>query len=156
MTLTKARLESFTAFQYLEVKFSPGVNATIGVNGTGKTHLMKGLLCRVRCRQTARLLCREAGRSIYAIGRSPGSAGEASGREGGRSSRSTAGRAETARRILNPNPKDRCRRSERRRPLADDALTGVYIPVKDTLANAPGFRSLYANAVFVLYQRKGR
>ena len=39
---------------------------------------------------------------------------------------------------------------------ADDALTGVYIPVKDTLANAPGFQSLYANAVFVLYQRKGR
>ena len=47
MTLTKARLESFTAFQYLEVKFSPGVNATIGVNGTGKTHLMKA--CYVAC-----------------------------------------------------------------------------------------------------------
>ena len=41
MTLTKVKLEGFTAFEDLTVGFSPGINALIGANGTGKTHLMK-------------------------------------------------------------------------------------------------------------------
>ena len=41
MPVTKIKLENFTAFKDLEVEFSPGINAFIGANGTGKTHLMK-------------------------------------------------------------------------------------------------------------------
>ena len=41
MALTKVKFENFTAFEDLEVEFSPGINALIGANGTGKTHLMK-------------------------------------------------------------------------------------------------------------------
>ena len=41
MTLTKVKLERFTAFSNLELDLSPGVNILIGANGTGKTHLMK-------------------------------------------------------------------------------------------------------------------
>ena len=41
MPLTKVKLQRFTAFDDLEVEFSPGINALIGANGTGKTHLMK-------------------------------------------------------------------------------------------------------------------
>ena len=41
MTVTKIKLQHFTAFKDLEVEFSPGINALIGANGTGKTHLMK-------------------------------------------------------------------------------------------------------------------
>ncbi len=37
MTLTKVKLERFTAFDDLEVEISPGINAFIGENGTGKT-----------------------------------------------------------------------------------------------------------------------
>lgn len=41
MPVTKVKFENFTAFKKLEVEFSPGINALIGANGTGKTHLMK-------------------------------------------------------------------------------------------------------------------
>ncbi|MFZ4506984.1 MAG: AAA family ATPase [Fimbriimonas sp.] len=36
-------LEEFTAFQRAEFSFVPGVNAIIGENGTGKTHILKAL-----------------------------------------------------------------------------------------------------------------
>ena len=47
MALTKVRLQRFTAFEELEVAFSPGINVFVGENGTGKTHLMK--VCYAAC-----------------------------------------------------------------------------------------------------------
>ena len=47
MPVTKIKLENFTAFKDLEVEFSPGINALVGENGTGKTHLMKA--CYAAC-----------------------------------------------------------------------------------------------------------
>ena len=47
MPVTKVKFENFTAFKNLEVEFSPGINALIGANGTGKTHLMKA--CYAAC-----------------------------------------------------------------------------------------------------------
>ena len=47
MPVTKVKFENFTAFKDLEVEFSPGINALIGANGTGKTHLMKA--CYAAC-----------------------------------------------------------------------------------------------------------
>ena len=41
MTLTRIKLEQFTAFEKLDVDLSPGINVFIGENGTGKTHLLK-------------------------------------------------------------------------------------------------------------------
>ena len=41
MTITRLKLERFTAFEALDFKPSPGVNVLVGANGTGKTHLMK-------------------------------------------------------------------------------------------------------------------
>ena len=40
-TLTRIRLERFTAFEHLDLNLSPGINVFIGANGTGKTHLLK-------------------------------------------------------------------------------------------------------------------
>jgi recombinational DNA repair ATPase RecF len=37
------RLENFTAFKDTEFEFVPGINAFVGENGTGKTHVMKAL-----------------------------------------------------------------------------------------------------------------
>ncbi len=34
-------LEKFTAFDKIQIEFSPGINVIVGENGTGKTHLMK-------------------------------------------------------------------------------------------------------------------
>ena len=39
--LSKITFEKFTAFEKLEVLFSPGINVFIGENGTGKTHILK-------------------------------------------------------------------------------------------------------------------
>lgn len=41
--ITRVELENFTAFAKLDQEFSPGVNILIGENGTGKTHLLKVL-----------------------------------------------------------------------------------------------------------------
>jgi ABC-type hemin transport system ATPase subunit len=37
------RLQNFTVFKDVEFNFSPGVNAFVGENGTGKTHVLKAL-----------------------------------------------------------------------------------------------------------------
>ncbi|MEI7694072.1 MAG: AAA family ATPase [Chlorobium sp.] len=39
--LEKIKFDKFTAFEKLEVKFSPGINILVGENGTGKTHILK-------------------------------------------------------------------------------------------------------------------
>jgi len=41
MTITRIKLERFTAFEKLDLDLSSGINVFIGANGTGKTHLMK-------------------------------------------------------------------------------------------------------------------
>ena len=48
MTLTRVRLQRFTAFENLDLELSPGINVLVGANGTGKTHLDEGLLRRLR------------------------------------------------------------------------------------------------------------
>lgn len=46
--LRKLALKNFTVFDKLDVEFSPGVNIFIGLNGTGKTHVMKALYSACR------------------------------------------------------------------------------------------------------------
>ena len=41
--ITNLKLENFTCFEKLDLEFSDGVNVFIGVNGTGKTHILKVL-----------------------------------------------------------------------------------------------------------------
>lgn len=47
MSLTRVKLEQFTAFSNLDMEFSPGLNVLLGENGTGKTHVMK--VCYAAC-----------------------------------------------------------------------------------------------------------
>ncbi len=41
--IANLKLKNFTAFEKLELSPSPGINVLIGVNGTGKTHILKVL-----------------------------------------------------------------------------------------------------------------
>jgi len=41
--ITSLRLQNFTAFENFSLSPSPGINVLIGVNGTGKTHILKVL-----------------------------------------------------------------------------------------------------------------
>ena len=146
MTLTRLELANFTAFEHLDLELSPGVNVFIGANGTGKTHLLKVLYAA--CEATrgdvdfedklvrvflpwanhfGRLIRRQAdvghcGIGVYSDDRFL--------RASFRSDQMEPGLVESLRDgVLDW-------RSER--------LASVYIPVKEMLANAPGFRSQYA------------
>ncbi|MFC5599928.1 AAA family ATPase [Deinococcus cellulosilyticus] len=46
--IERLRLKNFTAFEDLELTFSPGVNVLIGGNGTGKTHVLKAIYGLIR------------------------------------------------------------------------------------------------------------
>ena len=39
--LERITFEKFTAFEKLNIEFSPGINVFIGENGTGKTYILK-------------------------------------------------------------------------------------------------------------------
>ena len=41
--ITNLKLQNFTAFEKLDLRPSPGINVLVGVNGTGKTHILKVL-----------------------------------------------------------------------------------------------------------------
>ncbi len=45
---SRVRLENFTVFKEATFEFCPGVNAIIGENGTGKTHLLKAMYAAQR------------------------------------------------------------------------------------------------------------
>ena len=144
MTLTRVKLDRFTAFNHLDVELSPGVNVLVGANGTGKTHLMK--VCYAACDISKRdtslgeklvNVFLPSGRALGRLVRRQRGGGQASltvFREGCRldasfSSRSKAGRSANV---------------TGAKLWADSPIESAYIPVKDMLSNAPGFRSLYA------------
>lgn len=144
MTLTKIKLERFTAFADLVVDFSPGVNAFIGVNGTGKTHLLKACYAACDVSKTGDNFAEKLVRVFLP-----------SGRVLGRLAQRRQGRS---RGIIEVHRDDRSLQASfstlAKRPTAadikgamrwsDTPMESVYIPVKDMLANAPGFQSLYA------------
>ena len=143
MVLTRAKLERFTAFESLDIEFSPGINVFVGENGTGKTHLMKACYaaCDVttsksnfaeklvstflpRTRAPGRLVKRRVGRarcSVTIFGQC---------RE---ISASFSTQVRTTRSVNVRGAKT----------WIEQPIRSAYIPVKDMLANAPGFRSLY-------------
>ena len=145
MSLTRVKLERFTAFSNLDMELSPGLNVLIGKNGTGKTHVMK--VCYAACD----------------VARTGGHFGEklvgvflpsrrAIGRLVKRRRASVRGSAE----VYRDGRRLRASFSTHTSKTTSVQITGagrwndpemgsVYIPVKETLANAPGFRSLYAN-----------
>ena len=133
MALTKVKFENFTAFKDLEVEFSPGINAFIGANSTGKTHLMK--VCYAACGAFKpddifkdRLLGAflPSGRWLDRLIKQPATQASAAVYAGDRKlsivfqARSTHTETDTGL-----------------------PITSTYIPPKEMLANAPGFLSLY-------------
>lgn len=157
MTLTRVRLQRFTAFDDLDLKLSPGVNALVGANGTGKTHLMK--VCYAACdvsksnvpsdRLPSMLfhdklieIFLPSERSFSRMIRWPA--------EGINSSMEVSRKNLTldiASRINSLGDFTHISYSGSRANFnawSDSPIESTYIPVKEMLANAPGFRSLYA------------
>ena len=146
MTLTQVNLKRFTAFSDLSLKLSPGINVFVGANGTGKTHLMK--VCYAAC---------EASRPDVHFMEKLVRVFQPSGRRPGRLVKRQVGRSKAVVEVRRSDCKLTASFSTQVKSAHSDAVqvTGVpewtkdhiksaYIPVKEMLAHAPGFLSLYA------------
>ena len=134
MVLTKVKFENFTAFKELEVEFSPGMNALIGANGTGKTHLMK--VCYAACDAFAEddIFGAELLGAFLPSGRWLDGLVKQSAM-----SASAAVYADDREVSIVFDARHTSTTTNAGLPIAS-----AYIPAKDMLANAPGFLSLYA------------
>ncbi len=142
--ITRIRLERFTAFESLVLTPSPGINAFLGANGTGKTHLMKVAYAACDARDTGTRFPDKLARLFLP---SNGHLGRMVKRRRGRS-KATAEIAWSAS-FVRTTFSNLIRSSEsatvRERRAVKQHGSSVYIPVKEMLANAPGFRSLYSS-----------
>ena len=145
MTLTKVRLKCFTAFQDLDLELSPGINVFVGANGTGKTHLMK--VCYAACEVSKTgesftdklvhvFLPSRRGHWRLVKRRREGSQATVEVFRGEQVLSTSFSSSAVVPRYRDPH---------QNRSWEDSRIESVYIPVKEMLANAPGFRSLYAN-----------
>ena len=146
MAITRLKLENFTAFKSLDLKLSPGVNVFVGANGTGKTHIMK--VCYAACdvSKTGLDFREKLVRVFLPSGRRSGRLVK---REeiGARSWANVHIDAKDRPSIETkfPNYSDHVGTVQIHPPSPNPLpIESVYIPVKEMLANAPGFRSLYA------------
>ena len=143
MALNSVNLVRFTAFERLELPLSEGINVFVGANGTGKTHIMKVLYAACDISKS-RLTYADKLTRVFMPSNG------ALGRLVKRHSKSTRGTAE----VIRGDLQLRCSFSNHATTARNATETGiaewmatpvecVYIPVKEMLSNAPGFRSLY-------------
>ena len=143
MTLTRIKLTNFTAFAELDLELSPGINVLVGANGTGKTHLMK--VCYAACDVSKTgAHFREKLINVFLpsdsdLERMIRHEGECSSSGAHTEVYSNCGSMLTSFDHVG-------RRADRTysKEWAGSAIDATYIPVKEMLSNAPGFRSLYA------------
>jgi len=150
--ITKVTFENFTAFERLEIDTSPGVNVFIGTNGTGKTHILKTVYAACDITKSQKSFAEKINKVFLP-------SKEQIGRLVKRSKVSTAGFVEVSRK---PQPTgksikirlsfsnhtktpDKTKVSGSTKVWAETPIESVYIPVKEMLSNAPGFRSLYTS-----------
>lgn len=149
--ITKVELKNFTVFENIILDFSSGINIFIGENGTGKTHLMKVIyaacttidskqqktfpqkLCNVFYpdnKNIGRLIHRAVGRNSCSISIERNDVDTSSIQLNITSLMKKSSEASI---IMSKNWQE------------DVRYQAIYIPVKDMMANAPGFVALYEN-----------
>jgi len=143
MSLTRIKLKSFTAFKSLDVALGPGINVFIGRNGTGKTHLLKIAYSACKASLDESFPQKLVGSFLPYQGR----LGRLAHRRG-KSTTATVkvfrGDKELSVEFSNHTKEHTEATVTGREAWASEPLPLVYIPVKEMLANAPGFRSMYA------------
>ncbi|MEM9553989.1 MAG: AAA family ATPase [Acidobacteriota bacterium] len=145
MTLTRLELKSFTAFEDLTLDLAPGLNIFLGANATGKTHLLKVSYAACAVSKTRGSFADKLVRLFLPSG---DSLGRLVHRQRGVSRSSVTVQRNGKRLQAAFHTKIRLATSAEESGLeawAKEPLECVYIPVKEMLANAPGFRALYGN-----------
>ncbi|MFN7921192.1 MAG: AAA family ATPase [Bryobacteraceae bacterium] len=139
-SVTHVELDNFTAFRHLVLSTSPGVNILVGANGTGKTHILKAIYASASPDEPGAKLVRV----FLPFGGRHERLAHQSQTAGDIVTRVTFGDTEVALRFGEPTHQLR---------TGSIHVTGengtlpkaVFIPAKEMLSNAPGFRSLYAS-----------
>jgi hypothetical protein len=146
--LEKIKFERFTAFEELEVKFSPGINIFVGENGTGKTHILKATYAACDIAKNKGGFAEKINNVFYpsfkqigrlvkrSVGRGKGSV-EVFRKINQRSISLKLGFSNLVTKPENATV------SGSTKAWIEAPFEAAYIPVKDMMANAPGFRSLY-------------
>ena len=147
--LEKIKFEKFTAFEKLELNFSPGINILIGENGTGKTHILKAAYAACDISKNKSDFAEKITHVFYPSGKQIG-------RLVKRSSSSSRGFLEITRKIngdkkivLRLSLSNHTKKPEKAtvsgssKVWMEHPMEAAYIPVKDMMANSTGFRSLY-------------
>ena len=139
MTITRVELSNFTVFDSLEMEPSPGINALVGANGTGKTHLLK--VCYAACD-----VSRTEEPFSVKLAKVFLPSGHPSERLGRLINRSSGAKTGTIKIFRGDSRLDVSLPSYVAATIdwSSSPVSSVYIPAKEMLANAPGFRSLYA------------
>ncbi|MGC9522690.1 MAG: AAA family ATPase [Anaerolineae bacterium] len=145
--IERIELQNFTAFKQLALDFSPGINLFIGKNGTGKTHLLKLLYTALSAQKGSRK--KESFEQELIEVFLPYK------RRIGRLAHRVAGSVTCQVHITrNGEPLsfeftnhsvDHVKKYHLQ--WTGEVGSAVYIPVKEMLADAPGFRSLYEERV---------
>ena len=141
MPISRIALKNFTAFTDLEIEPSTGLNVLVGANGTGKTHLMKVAYGACDVSRTGQLLPDKLVALFLPTDRRLGRL--VTRRQGVDSCRIRVDNGKHSLRTEFTSRQSDRTRSWGQHDWRAASLQSVYIPVKEMLANAPGFLSLY-------------
>lgn len=144
MTIKRIKLDGFTAFGELDVAFSPGINLLIGANGTGKTHLLKVAYAACDVSSSGGSLAEKLVATFMPYENRLGRLAHRRGTSSNASVEVYRDGAKIRLTFSNHSKGHDTGKVTGRAKWIDQPVSCVYIPVKEMLANAPGFRSLYA------------
>lgn len=141
--------ENFTAFDHLDLSLARGINVFIGGNGTGKTHILKTVYAACDITKSQKSFAEKLTKVFLP-------SGEKTGRLARRAGKSVTTLVEVFHRLggvvssasirlkfSNHTGSPEKARVNGVKQWMQYPLESVYIPVKDMMANAPRFRSLY-------------
>ncbi len=143
MGISKISFEHFTAFKKLDIHCSGGINIFIGENGTGKTHILKAAYSACDITKSGETFAKKLVKVFMP-----------SGNQLNRLVYRQKGNLLAGLEVIREDHKLQLSFSNRAKNSETAAVKGldkwmanpvesVYLPVKEMLVNAPGFRSLY-------------
>lgn len=144
MKLTRMKLERFTAFEKLDLNLSEGINVFVGANATGKTHLMKLAYASCDITKTKLDFAEKLIRTFLPSGRALGRLVKRQKVSSRCAVEIFRGEIKLRASFTNHTTKAENAALTNINKWKESPIESVYIPVKEMLSNAPGFRSLYS------------